>query len=294
MGLMYTRIDQVVADLCPIGDEFNDKLQDDILGEIADLVDVKQILNEATEAGIDRTQQRIDEALQRAKDATEKQRELFQNAASYDPSEIRNELAISKEHNIAFILGMFKQVHIDIVETSHNDALWHIRLPENIQQELNSKRSRYEVTLDRQLAARRPGTHMLDLDSFLMQHLLEKAKAYDFMGHTAVLKSDSIKGQAVFTGLLRWQNDQGNRLRQEYTAYQVLNNGKIVTNPPAFSNWLKQPALTGQVTTDKMLNQELLQKAELAAEKRLGEVSNQYLQPENNQWVTAGWIENET
>lgn len=103
---------------------------------------------------------------------------------------------------------MFKQLHIDIVETSHNDALWHIRLPENIQQELSSKRSRYEVTLDRQLAAHRPGTHMLDLDSFLMQYLLDKAKAYDFMGLTAVLQSDSIKGQAIFTGLLRWQNNQ--------------------------------------------------------------------------------------
>jgi superfamily II DNA or RNA helicase len=292
MSMMYTRIDQVVADLCVMGDEFNEKLQDDILGEIADLVDVKQILSDATEAGIDRTQQRIDEALQRAKEATEKQRELFQNAASYDPNETHNELAISKEHSSAFVSGMFKQLQIDIVETSHSEALWHIRLPENIQQELNSKRSRYEVTLDRQLAARRPGTHMLDLDSFLMQYLLDKAKAYDFMGLTAVLKTAPIKGQSVFTGLLRWQNDQGNRLRQEYTAYQVLNNGKVVTNPPAFSDWLKQPAVTGQAITDKVLNLELLQKAETAADKRLAEVSNQYLQPENNQWVTAGWIEN--
>jgi len=72
-------------------------------------------------------------------------------------------------------------IAIDIVETSHSDALWHIRLPENIQQDLNSKRSRYEVTLDRQLAAA-VRYHMLDLDSFLMQYLLEKAKAYDFMG----------------------------------------------------------------------------------------------------------------
>jgi ERCC4-related helicase len=292
MELMYTRIDQVVADLCTIGDEFNETLQDDILGEIADLVDVKQILNDATEAGIDRTQQRIDEALQRAKEATEKQRELFQNAASYDPNETRNELAISKEHSAAFVSGMFKHLHIDIVETSHNDRLWHIRLPENIQLELGSKRSRYQVTLDRQLAAQRPGTHVLDLDSFIMQYLLGKAKAYDFMGQTAVLNPDSIKGQAIFTGLLRWQNDQGNRLRQEYTTYQILTNGKVVTNPPAFSDWLTQPAATGQATTDRTLNQEHLQKAERAVNKRLAEVSNQYLQPENNQWVTAAWLEN--
>lgn len=293
MGLMYTRIEQVVSDLCVMnGDEFNEKLQDDILGEIADLVDVKQILIEATEAGIDRTQQRINEALQRAKEATEKQRELFQNAASYDPNETRNELSISKEHSVAFVLGMFKQLNIDIVETTHNGAIWQIRLPESIQQELNTKRSRYEVTLDRQLAAHRANTHMLDLDSFLMQYLLQKAKAYDFAGLTAVLKTDAIKGQALLTSILRWQNGQGNRLRQEFTVYQVLGNGKVATNPAVFGEWLKQPALTGQTHSEKERNAELFKKAELAADKRLAHVSNHYLQPENQQWVTAAWIEN--
>lgn len=293
MGLMYTRIEQVVSDLCVMnGDEFNEKLQDDILGEIADLVDVKQILNDAIEAGIDRTQQRIDEALQRAKEATEKQRELFQNAASYDPNETRNELSINKEHSIAFVTGMFKQLAIDIVETTHNGAIWQIRLPEAIQQELNSKRSRYEVTLDRQLAAHRPHTHMLDLDSFLMQYLLQKAKAYDFAGQTAVFKTEALKGPAVFTSILRWQNDQGNRLRQEFTVYQLQSNGKVETNPQAFGEWLKQTAETGQVSIDKDHNPDLLKKAELAADKRLAQVSNQYLQPENHQWVTAAWIEN--
>ncbi len=293
MGLMYTRIEQVVSDLCVMnGDEFNEKLQDDILGEIADLVDVKQILNEATEAGIDRTQQRIDEALQRAKEATEKQRELFQNAASYDPNKTRNELSISKEHSIAFVEGMFKQLNIDIVETTHNGEIWQIRLPEAIQQELNSKRSRYEVTLDRQLAAHRTNTHMLDLDSFLMQYMLHKAKAYDFAGQTAVIKTDTIKGLAVFTSILRWQNDQGNRLRQEFTVYQLRGNGKVETNPQAFGEWLKQTAVTGQVSIDKEHNTDLLKKAEQAADKRLAQVSNQYLQPENHQWVTAAWIDN--
>ena len=292
MDLMYTRINQVVADLSVIGEEFNEKLQDDILGEIADLVDVKQILQDATEAGIERTQQRIDEALQRAKAATEKQRELFQYAASFDPTEIRNELSISKEHSYAFVRGMFKHLQIEIVSTTHDDALWHIRLPETIAQELGSKRTRYDVTLERHLAAHRPGTHMLDLDSFLMQYLLQTAKAYEFMGLTAVLNSAELKGSSIFTGLLRWQNDQGNRLRQEFTVYQVFSNGSVITNPPVFSDWLKQTALTGQVTTDKARNQDTLSKAEQAADKRLAAVSNQYLQPENQQWLTAAWLDN--
>ena len=291
MNLMYQRIEQVVEDLSVIGDEFNEKLQDDILGEIADLVDVEQILNDATLAGITRTQKLIDEALQRAKEATAKQRELFENAASYNPNETRNELNINNKHSRAFVEGMFNLLKIDIIEKTHGDSLWHIRLPESIQQQLKTKRSRYEVTLDRHLAAIRPGTHMLDLDSFLMQYFLQQAKSYNFMGLSAVIQSQELKGQAVLTGLLRWHNDQGSRLRQEYTAFQVQKNAQVNTNPQIFSDWLLQPATTGTVITNKQHNIELFRKAEQAADKRLAEVSNQYLQPENNQWITAGWIE---
>ena len=125
-----------------------------------------------------------------------------------------------------------------------------------------------------------------------MQYMLHKAKAYDFAGQTAVIKTDTIKGLAVFTSILRWQNDQGNRLRQEFTVYQLRGNGKVETNPQAFGEWLKQTAVTGQVSIDKEHNPDLLKKAEQAADKRLAQVSNQYLQPENHQWVTAAWIDN--
>lgn len=124
-----------------------------------------------------------------------------------------------------------------------------------------------------------------------MQYLLQKAKSYDFAGQTAVIKTDNIKCQAFFTSILRWQNDQGNRLRQEFTVYQILANGKVKTNPVVFGEWLKKPALSGKIISDSERNAELFKKVELAADKRLGQLSNQYLQPENHQWVSAAWIE---
>ena len=188
MEMMYTRIEQVVTDLAGVSPEYNPQLHDDILGEVADLVDVTRILEEATVEGIARTQERIDEALARAKEATKKQHELFEYAASFDPNETRNELRLTGEHSEAFVTGMFSQLGIEIVDTSHNGRLWHIRLPEAVQTALGTTRSRYEVTLDRILAINRPNTHMLDLDSYLMQHLLQQAKSYDFMGLSAVIR----------------------------------------------------------------------------------------------------------
>lgn len=290
MNLMYTRIEQVVDDLAGVSTEYNEQLRDDILGELADLLDINQILEDATVAGITRTQERISDALERAKTSTEKQRELFEHAAGFDPNETRSSLRIDHEHGVAFVIGMFQLLGVEVVETTHDGRLFHIRLSESVQQELGIERSRYEVTLDRELVVNRPNTHMLDLDSFLMQYLVRKAKGYDFMGLSAVIQAPSFGHGVLLTSLLHWQNDQGGRMRQEYTAYWVKQNGDVRTNPDAFTNWLKTPALTGTLSVDRNENQVLFKRAEIAADDRLRVVSNMNLHPENNQWVSGAWL----
>ena len=287
---MYTRIDQVVDDLAGVSSEYNEQLRDDILGELADLLDVNAILAEATVSGIQRTQESISAALERAKEATVKQRELFEHAAGFNPNETINDLRIDHEHGIAFVLGMFRQMSIEVVETSFDSSLLHIRLPDSLCDELRVNRIKYEVTLDRELAINRPNTHMLDLDSFLMQYLIKTAKSYDFMGLSAVIQSDSLGEGAILTSQLRWQNDQGNRMRQEYTAYWVQPNGEVLINPEAFSYWLKNSGTTGNIEPSREHSKMLLGQATLAADKRLHEVSNMYLHPENNQWVSGAWL----
>jgi len=110
------------------------------------------------------------------------------------------------------------------------------------------------------------------------------------MGLSAVIRTDRLNHAAILTSLLRWQNDQGQRRRQEYTAYAITVDGRVSINPEAFSDWLKQPAETGEITTDREQNQQWFSAAEQAADRRLAEVSNRHLHPENNQWVSGAWI----
>ena len=289
MEMMYSRIEQVVTDLAGVSPEFDSQLHDDILGEIADLIDVSQILEEATVAGIDRTEERINTALALAKEATEKQHELFAYAASFNPNETRNELRITSEHSTAFVQGMFQQLDVEIVDTSHDGRLWHIRIPETMQNALGSTRTRYEVTLDRILAIKRPNTHMLDLDSHIMRYLLQEAKSYDFMGLSAVVRN-LPNSAALTTSILRWQNDQGHRRRQEYAVFGITEDGQVQINPESFVDWLKRPANTGTVEIDRDQNRRWFLAAEKAADRRLAEVSNRHLHPENMQWVSGAWV----
>lgn len=289
--LMYQRIDQVVKDLSSIGNEYNDRLSDDILGEVADMMDVESILKEATLEGVSRTSERIEEALQRAKEASTKQRELFEYAAGFNPNETRDEFVPTLEHCRAFIMGMFNLLNIEIIETTHSNELWHIKLPDDLITKLGIRKSRWEVTLSRDLVAKRPDTVMLDLDNFLMKHLLEVAKSYEFMGHTAILETNLLDGSALISGFLRWQDENGNRQRQEYLTWQVLDDGTVVTNPENIGKLLISKIERGEYRkSTNLINQQLFDYVEKAAERRLRQVASRWLHPENIEIVASAWL----
>ncbi|MER0817138.1 helicase-related protein [Pseudomonas aeruginosa] len=289
VDLMYERIDSVVTDLAEVQrHEFNEGLKDEILGQLAELIDVENILQEATKLGIDRTRERIDEALKQARTAAAKQRELFAHAATSNPNELRDELEITVDHLYSFVLGMFDQLGIEVAERSHKERLLRIRLSEQVMREmgLSPKGSqRMDVTLDRMLAANRPDTHMLDLNSKLMQYLLGKACEYEFGGLAAMLKAPELEEGALLGAMLHWQGPQGKRMTIQ------VNDGKAKLNPAKASQWLLAPAEHSPHNPDPESSKGLFKVAEEMANQRLADASNRYLIPENLDWAAAGWTQ---
>jgi superfamily II DNA or RNA helicase len=295
--LMYSRIDSVVSDMAQVQNhEFNEGLKEEILGEISDLLDVDDILRAATTQGIDRTEQRIEEALNRAREAAKHQRELFDHAATGTPGELRDELNISKDHLVSFVEGMLDQLGIEVVEQTHKGKILRINLPKTVMRDLKmSERAspRLDVTLDRFLGNQRPNTHMLDLNSYLLRYLLEKARDYDFGGISAIISSEKLGDGAIMAGMLRWQGLQGQRMRQEFAAITV--NGSVAKlNSPAISNWLLARGAHGAVTIDRETSGDLFNLAEKTAQGRLADISSRYLIPENLQWICSGWTESQS
>lgn len=285
--LMYRRLESVVSDMASVQrHEFNEGLKEDILGEIAELLDVEEILTAAAGEAIQRTQERIDAALERAREAAKKQRELFQHAAKYDAEDLAQELQISDQHLKAFVLGMFRETGIEVTEMLHQDKVLKIKLPDEVRERLGYKGSRVDVTLDRILAVNRTNTHMLDLTSDLMRFLIKTAKSYDFGGITAAIKG--LDGQAILAAMLRWQDDQGRRVRQTFNAFQV-GAGDVKLNPPAFTDWLLATAQHSPADVDRKVSEELMRAAEAAGHRAIGDASNRYLHPENLQWVAGAW-----
>lgn len=288
MELMHERIEQVVGDLSSLSGEYNERLSDDIMGEVADLVDVGDILLEATSDGITRTRERIEEALEKAKNSASKQRELFEYAAGFDPKEAKEELNITSEHVMFFTQRMFDLLDIEIVDKTHKDLVWQIKLNDSIAADLGVKRTRWQITFDRTLHASRGNSEMMDLDNFLFKYLLMKAKSYEFGGLTAsVGNSPQLEG-AVICSYLRWQNSLGMRQRQELVAIQISQDKKeVALNTHDFCNWLKDDK-NSYFESNRQDLKDLFQVAQIKSEEVLKTKSNQLLHPESIDPIVAG------
>lgn len=285
MNLMHLRIDQVVKDLCDVSNEYNQRMSEDITGQIAELMDVEEILNQAVNEDITRTEERINNALTLAKNAVSKQQELFDYAASFDAGGMKEELHITKDHVQAFVLGMFKFLGVEIVEKLLKDKVFKVKFPEELCDALKVKRTRWEITFDRELHRQRKECEIMDLDNFIFKHLISIAKSYEFGGLSANINVDN-ETHGVVCAYLRWLNTQGQRQRQELVAVSIERKGQVVINSSKLSDWLIKPSAPGASENHDM-SSKLFNGAEEHLYKRLDQKSNMLLHPDSIEHVCS-------
>jgi superfamily II DNA or RNA helicase len=286
VGQMYQRLERVARDMASVDDANQARLVGEIVGELADLVDVEEILKQAVGTTLQQTEQRIDDALERAKDAAELQRKLFAHAASFDAAELEGAFQVGLPHLRAFVFGMVRLLGGSVNEArSGAGNLWRLTLPEQLSRGVPGVGSYPLVRFEREVTDREDAI-LLDLDHPLVISLLEHATHYDFQGLTASV--DLSGAQYVSTSVLRWQDDAGRRLRQEFLAVMVDPRGTPVSNGKAFSDWLLTPVENQEPRVDRPEERAAAVEVIDAVHQRLlAERSDATLQPENAEWLTA-------
>lgn len=293
IALMYQRIDQVVSDMAAVqGDEFNEALKDDILGEVSNLLDLEEILEQAAAGGIERTEGRIKEALERAKNATNLQRDLFKYVSRYNPEYLASELVITTAHQLTFVEGMCKQLNIEIVKRIYDDKVLQLRMPEKVMNELGTRSSTLDITVDRDIARSRKNTVMMDMNASLMQLFIRTACSFSFGGKTASVCARDLSGNSFITANLRWQDIYGRRMKQDFAAFFIQGN-RVYQNPKVLGDWLLEEAETSCVIPTKDSNEHCFQLAEREAQKVLNASTEINVVPEHVDWVSGAWLNNE-
>lgn len=288
MQMLYFRISQVVLDMATLGGEYRPGLEDEIMGEMADLLDVESILESATEIGIERTEESINEALAKARESVDKQRELFEHISGFNPAETKGEFKLNRNHIRAFVLGMCNQLGIELSEETHKGAVLQLKFPDELRERLGLKATYLRVTFEHEYSNQTTKALIMDFETTFFRFLVEEAKKLQFDGLLASI--NGLQGEVLFTAMLRWQNDQGHRMRQEFTTILVNSAKQVTTNTSAVSDWLLQPATDGDNTGSKVYAKALYQTAIDAMEMRLAKVANDDLHPENRQLINSAWL----
>lgn len=285
---MQDRILQVVRELSSVSREFREGFEEEILGELAEMLDVEAIMEEALVEGVERTRQRVDDALKRAREAVQMQEELFEYAAGFDPEETKERLPVDKNHAKAFVCGILEVLDITIADTSHGGQVLELRLPEEIHTRDRRFRQRMRIAFERQLAERARDIELMDFGSPFFRFLIDLAKTHRFRGICASI--GGMEAEAVMTAMLRWQDDRGRRVREEFVALLLDGDGAVRKNPQEFSDWLLTPAgsSAGGQTTGR--GSHLVQDACEGADAILSAASNAYLHPEGRQFLSAAAI----
>ena len=286
LGVLYQRIEQVIKDMAAVGDEYRPGLEEEIIGGLVDALDVEDILQKAIDSTVLHTQEEIDKAIQKARDAVEKQRDLLEYASGYSSDEQKGELAMALSHVESFVRGMLPIIDIKIIETSHDDKVIKVLIPQALSNELQIDGQQLKITLDRSIASRRKDIHMMDMDFYLFKYMLDYVKKYEFDGRVAKLRGLS---SAVLTAILYWQNDQGIRMRQEYFSFLADANGVVETNSDMFSKWLQSSAKDGKVLFDRETAKKYFSAFRNEIDNRLSKVSNVDLHPDNFQLIGAAY-----
>jgi hypothetical protein len=240
IDLMMHRVAQIVHDMATVGTEFNDRLYAEILGDVLDHLDFALVLQSATSMEIERTREQIEDAIARAQRAKQLQDEILAHVVSYDPAALRGTLGFTMQHVDLFIRGMLPLIGAVIEEKLYGSRVLQIRLHEQMRGKFPefAQRTVVRVTTERRMAHQLRDVVLLDFETGFFQHLIGLAKSQKFDGIYASVRSPTGTDGVLAAFKLRWQNDQGDPLTEEFVSLFGNPNGPIKSNPPFVAEWL--------------------------------------------------------
>lgn len=240
---MYGKLEAVAAGMAAVSEEYREGLQEDILGAIAGFLDISEILEQSRHVALERSQERIDEALERARQAAQRQDDLLRFASGFDARSMNQELPMDDRHLPAFIEGMLQATGGEVRSKLHGGQVWEINLGEAVSRQLRTRQN-YRVAFSRR-ASKLYKAELLENGQPVLEHYLMAAQTYEFQGQVAHLQ---LPVSALGCSELRWQDEGGKSMRESYRVF-VKQSGKWLVNPPLFSEWFLSPAADG-VPTD--------------------------------------------
>jgi len=243
VSLAVTRVEELSRQMVLVSGEFGDRYAAEVLGELLDQLDLSEILKSALTGSVERTEDRIQAAVERARSAREMQSEMLSAASGFDPDALARLGRFSTADTMRFILRMADLLGIGTLLRNEKDERFELRLPESWRGHFPEFENRtvIEATTSRRTAQNVRSTVLLDFSTTFVQELVRLATAPEFQGGYGSGTVPGTTERHVAAFLIRWQSDQGEAAGEELAIAQRLPDGRVEIDSSIVGLLLRAP-----------------------------------------------------
>ncbi|MER8912818.1 DEAD/DEAH box helicase [Mesorhizobium sp. M0761] len=203
------RLEAVIRQMGPVSSEYDERHQSEVLGDLLERLDINELLDEARTGGVERTAERVDSAIERARESKSLQDDILANISTMAGDSWRQLGSFSTLDLANFVKRASALCEIEVTDFG-NPERFDIRLPESLKGKFPEfgNRTFIEVRTARADGTRISNRLLLDFSSPFVRFLVDTVTRPEFGGGYGVIAGES-SGQLIAAMLIHYQNEQG-------------------------------------------------------------------------------------
>jgi superfamily II DNA or RNA helicase len=245
LATVLERLEAVVKQMGSVSAEYDERHHAEVLGDLLERLDINELLEEARTGGVERTAERVDEAIRRAKDSKQLQDDILSSASPLDDGGWRHLGAFSTRDLASFIKRASRFADIQVVEMDDSER-FDLRLPDALRgrfAEFGNK-TFIEARTSRAGAGSRV---LLDFSTSFVRHLVDLVTRAEFGGGYGVIHRHA-EPSMIAAMLVHYQNEQGEPRGVDLLAASRRTTGEVQVDNASLRTLFEAPQLTGRAT----------------------------------------------
>ncbi len=238
------RLEAVVRQMGPVSAEYDERHHSEVLGDLLDRLDINDLLEEARSGGVERTAQRVDDAIQRARDSKRLQDDILANISTLDGNSWQRLGAFTTRDLALFIKRAAALLNIEVNEFD-NVERFDLRLPERLRGRFSefANRTSVEVRTNRTGSS---GRILLDFSSTFVSYLVTSVTRPEFGGGFGAIAAGE-EHLLIAAMLIHFQNEQGQHRGADLVAASRDQSGHIEVDNSRLRTLFERVQRTGLI-----------------------------------------------
>jgi superfamily II DNA or RNA helicase len=230
LGSVMERLDRIVSQMAEVNGEFDERYHSEVLGELLERLDISELLEAARGGKVDRSEARIEDAINAARQARDLQDDILSNTQSSDGGGWKSLGAFTTAELANFIKRAAPHFSVEVVARD-NPERFELRLPQDMRGRFPEFGRSLVIEATTRRGNRQQTLSLLDFSSSFVRFLVGEVSATEFSGSYSGVPAGRLPSGVLGAWSAIFQNDQGDPISKDlFVAFRKPNGDIDIDN----------------------------------------------------------------